>query len=216
MTASLLSIRQLISAATICLAATALAQPEQQESRLDAALADLASRETRDRGLTALLAQSGIQVGTPASMHVTMNNLLRTHPQQAERIKTTLIAALETQGAELEKSIREAQAPLSEAFYEILVISDGRGWGTAGPPCRERPAIGSFGWQHRGPGRHLSLGGRRDHNANPRAGSLFGRCRGGGPASGRHSIRMVSATVRDDGRQPGRTRHNSPRAPGGS
>jgi hypothetical protein len=91
----LLSIRQITSAAIICLAATALAQPEQQEPRVDAALADLASQDsgTRDRGLNALLAQSGIEVGIPAPMRVRMNNLLRTHPQQAERIKTTLIAA---------------------------------------------------------------------------------------------------------------------------
>jgi hypothetical protein len=121
------SIRQLIPAAIICLATTGLAQPEQQESRVDAALTDLASG-ARDRGLTALLAQSGIPVGTPASMKVTMNNLLRTHPQQAERIKTTLIAALEAQGAEQERSIREAQEPLSEAFYESwLFLTDAVG-----------------------------------------------------------------------------------------
>ena len=109
------------------MATTALAQPEQQESRVDAALADLASQDSgmRDRGLNALLAQSGIEVGTPTPMQVRMNNLLRTHPQQAERIKTTLIAALETQGAELEKSIRETQEPLSEAFGESwLALTD--------------------------------------------------------------------------------------------
>lgn len=124
----LVSIRQLIPAAIMCIATTALAQPEQQEARVGAALADLASRETRDRGLTALLAQSGIPVGAPASMKVRINNLLRTHPQQAERIKTTLIAALEAQGAEHERSIRETQQSPGEAFYESwLFLTDAVG-----------------------------------------------------------------------------------------
>jgi len=124
MTRSLLSIRQLIYAATVCMATTALAQPEQQESRVEAALADMASQDlgTRDRGLSALLAQSGIEVGKPTPMRVRMNSLLRTHPQQAERIKTTLIAALETQGADYVRLIKETQQPLSEAFGESWVF----------------------------------------------------------------------------------------------
>jgi hypothetical protein len=123
MTPSLLSIRQLISAATVCMAATALVQPEQQELMVDAALADLASQDlvTRDRALSALLVQSGIEVGRPVTMRVRINNLLRTHPQQAERIKTTLIAALETQGADYVRLIKETQQPLSEAFGEFWV-----------------------------------------------------------------------------------------------
>jgi hypothetical protein len=61
-------------------------------------------------------------------MKVRMTSLLRAHPQQAERIKTTLIAALEAQGAEQERSIREAQEPLSEAFYESwLFLTDAVG-----------------------------------------------------------------------------------------
>ena len=114
---SLVTIRRLVPAALMCIATTALAQPEQQEAQVDAALRDL-DQGARDRGLTALLAQSGIPVVTPASMKVRMNSLLRAHPQQAERIKTTLIAALEAQGAELEKSIRETHEPLGEAFGE--------------------------------------------------------------------------------------------------
>jgi len=111
----------------MCIATTALAQPDQSDSRVDAALRDL-DQGARDRGLTALLAQDGIPVGTPASMKVRMNSLLHAHPQQAERIKTTLIAALEAQGAEQERSIREAQEPLSEAFYESwLFLTDAVG-----------------------------------------------------------------------------------------
>jgi hypothetical protein len=120
----LVSVRQFIPAAIICIATTALAQSEQQESRVEVALADLASQDldTRDHALGALLSQSGIGVGSPSSVRVRINNLLRTHPQQAERIKTTLIAALETQGAEEEKLIRETQQPISEAFGESWVF----------------------------------------------------------------------------------------------
>ena len=49
----LVSIRQLIPAAIICIATTALAQPEQQESRVDAALADLASQDLDKRDMRA-------------------------------------------------------------------------------------------------------------------------------------------------------------------
>lgn len=93
----------LVLAAIICIARTALAHPDQQEeSRVDAALAGLASQDldTRERALSALLAQSEIEVGSPTPIRVRMNNLLRSHPQRAERIKTTLIAALETQDAD--------------------------------------------------------------------------------------------------------------------
>ncbi|HTB10613.1 MAG TPA: hypothetical protein VK752_03535 [Bryobacteraceae bacterium] len=119
--------RQLTYTAIMCLTPAASAQREQPQLPIDAALRDL-NQGARDRGLTALLAQSGIPVGTPAVMKVRMTSLLRAHPQQAERIKTTLIAALEAQGAEQERSIREAQEPLSEAFYESwLFLTDAVG-----------------------------------------------------------------------------------------
>jgi hypothetical protein len=123
---SFISIRQLASAAIICLAATALAQPGQQESRVDAALADLASQDldTRNRALTALLAQSGIEVHSPSTMRVRVNSLLRTHPQDAERIKTALIAALESVGAEYEKLMREDQELLEEFSEYSNALAD--------------------------------------------------------------------------------------------
>jgi hypothetical protein len=115
----LISMRQLISAAAICMATTALAQVEQPESRADVALKDLTSEDLhiRNRALNGLLAQSGVQVHGRNAMRITVNNLLRTHPQQAERIKTTLIAALERQGADHVRLIQESQ-PVSEEFGE--------------------------------------------------------------------------------------------------
>lgn len=113
-------LRQLTVAAMVCMAVAALAQTEQRESPVDAALRDLTSQDpgTRERALYALLAQSGIKVPVPNTMRVKVNNLLRTHPQQAERIKTTLIAALERQGADQIRQIQESQPPYSEEFAE--------------------------------------------------------------------------------------------------
>jgi hypothetical protein len=67
----------------------------------------------RDGALSALIAQSGIEVGNPSPMRVRINNLLRTHPQQAERIRTTLIAALERRGADYVRLVQAGQ-PFSE------------------------------------------------------------------------------------------------------
>jgi hypothetical protein len=107
MTPSLVRMRQLTYAAILCLTTAAWAQREQPESPIDAALRDLSSQETRERGLVELLAQSGIQVGSPGSR---MGNLLRTHPQQAERIRTTLIAWLEKQGEDYVRLVQAGQS----------------------------------------------------------------------------------------------------------
>jgi hypothetical protein len=64
MTPSLVRMRQLTYAAIMCLTTAALAQREQPESPIDAALQDLTSQDlgTRDRGLSGLLAQSGTKI----------------------------------------------------------------------------------------------------------------------------------------------------------
>jgi HEAT repeat protein len=122
---SLVGIRRLTSAAIICMATTALAQVERSEARVDAALAGLASQDldTRDRALSALLAQSGIKIGSPSPMRATMSNLLRTYPQQAERIRTTLIAALERQGADYVRLIQAGQ-PFSQDAESWMFLTD--------------------------------------------------------------------------------------------
>jgi hypothetical protein len=115
----LISMRQLISAAAVCMATAALAQVEQPEPRADAALQDLTSEDmhVRNRALNGLLAQSGVQVHGPNAMRITVNSLLGTHPKQAERIKAALIAALEGQGADHVRLIQESQ-PINEEFGE--------------------------------------------------------------------------------------------------
>jgi hypothetical protein len=121
----LVGIRQLTSAAIMWMATTAVAQVQQPESRVDAALQDLTSedRRTRDLALSALLAQSGIEVGSPGPMRVRMNGLMRTHPQQAERIKIALIAALEKQGTDHIRLIQESQ-PVSEDGESWMFLAD--------------------------------------------------------------------------------------------
>jgi hypothetical protein len=116
---------QLICVAIIFLATTASAQQDQRESRVDAALADLASQDpgTQDSGLSALLAEGRIDLNGVSSMRVTVNNLLRTHPRQAERIKTTLIAALERRGADHVRLAQRKQ-PVSEDPESWMFLTD--------------------------------------------------------------------------------------------
>lgn len=123
MTPSLVRMRRLTYAAIMCLTA-ALAQREQPESPIDAALQDLTSPDlgTRDRGLSALLAQSGIKVGSASRMRVWMNSLLRTHPQQAEHIKTTLIAAAERVGTEYQAAARDGLVHEDFAEYQMALV----------------------------------------------------------------------------------------------
>jgi HEAT repeat protein len=111
----LVSIRRLTAVAIICVATTALALVERPESRVDAALRDLASQAlgTRERAFSALFADSGLQA--PTTLRARVITLLRTHPKQEERIKTTLIAALERAGAEYPAAVS------SEEFAEYAM-----------------------------------------------------------------------------------------------
>jgi hypothetical protein len=120
MSPSLVRMRQLTYAAILCLTTAALAQREQPESPIDAALRDLSSQDTRERGLTELLAQSGIRVGSPGAR---ISNLLRTHPQQAERIRTTLIAWLEKDGEDYARQVQAGQ-PLSVDAESWMFLTD--------------------------------------------------------------------------------------------
>ncbi len=120
MTPSLVRMRQLTYAAILCLTTAAWAQREQPESPIDAALRDLSSQDTRERGLTELLAQSGIRVGSPS---VLIRDLLRTHPQQAERIRTTLIAWLEKQGEDYVRQVQAGQ-PISVDAESWMFLTD--------------------------------------------------------------------------------------------
>ncbi len=95
----------------ICLLA---AQADQRESPVDAKLYALSSPDlrTRDLALTTLLAQNGIVAKGPSTTQARVGGLLRTHPQQAERIKTALIAALEKAGKEYDALVRsDRQVP---------------------------------------------------------------------------------------------------------
>ncbi len=104
----------------VALAATALAQ---QPSPVDTALQDLASQDvpSRERGLTALLAQSGVRMRGANATRVAVVNLLHNNPEQAERIRTALIAALEQQGAEFEAYVKNGAKPSPEALAEPLL-----------------------------------------------------------------------------------------------
>ena len=86
--------------AVVGLAAMALAQ---RPSPIDAALRDLASQDvsTRERGLATLLAQSGVDVQGANATRVRVFNLLQRHPEEGERISTTLISALEQTGGRI-------------------------------------------------------------------------------------------------------------------
>jgi hypothetical protein len=120
----LAGIRQFIAATILCVTTTALAQPEQPESPIDAALRNLTVNAigTRERALYALLAESGIQVPNPVPIptRVRVNSLLRTHPQQAERIKIALIAATERVGAELKAVPDDLGEELAE--YQMALV----------------------------------------------------------------------------------------------
>jgi hypothetical protein len=120
MTHSLVGMREITCAAIMCLTTAALAQRKQPESPIDAALRDLSSQDTCERGLVELLAQSGIQVGSPGSR---ISNLLRTHPQQAERIRTTLIAWLEKDGEDYARQVQAGQ-PLSVDAESWMFLTD--------------------------------------------------------------------------------------------
>ena len=112
------------SAAATVLATAALAQ---RPSPVDAALQDLASQDLppRGRGITAMLAQSGVDVHGASATRVAVVNLLHNHPERAERIRTTLIAALEQMGAESQRLIGQPEALAAtrepnEGFSELL------------------------------------------------------------------------------------------------
>jgi hypothetical protein len=105
-------------------AAAALAQ---RPAPIDTAIQDLASQDlpTRGRGITAMLAQSGVDAHGASAMRVAVVNLLHNHPERAERIRTALIAALEQMGAESQRLIDEPEAPTAtrepnEGFSELL------------------------------------------------------------------------------------------------
>src|SRR5580704_17765522 len=97
--------------AVVGLSSIALAQ---RPSPVDAALRDLASQDmpSRERGLAALLAQSGVNVQGANATRVLVVNLLHNHPDQAEQIRTALISALEQWGAESEAHVKDGQGPL--------------------------------------------------------------------------------------------------------
>jgi hypothetical protein len=113
-----------LCAVAVCMAVAALAQPV---AALEAALRDLASQDlsARGRGLTALLQQSPARVQGANGKRLAVLNLIRAYPDQAERIKTTLIAALEQQGAEYERLIKETQNPVDEGFSELWLSLTG-------------------------------------------------------------------------------------------
>jgi hypothetical protein len=90
------------------------AQADQAESQLDPQLQGLSSPDirTRDRALYALLNQNGIAANAPSTTQARVGGLLRTHPQQAGRIKTALIAALEKAAEEYEALVKnDRQVP---------------------------------------------------------------------------------------------------------
>jgi hypothetical protein len=98
----------LIWLGAMALAATALAQ---RPSPVDTALRDMSSQDLliRDRGVTALLAQSGVNVGGASGTRVRVANLLHNHPERSDQIKAGLIAALETLAGEYETAMRYGQ-----------------------------------------------------------------------------------------------------------
>jgi hypothetical protein len=119
-------IRQFVAATIFCAATIALAQPEQPESPIDAAVRNLTANEigTRERALYALLAESGIKVPNPVPVptRVRVNTLLRTHPEQAERIKAALIAATERVGTEYQAAAREGLVQEDLAEYQTSLV----------------------------------------------------------------------------------------------
>ncbi len=118
----LAGIRHFVAATSLCVATIALAQPEQRESPIDAALQDLTARDvgTREHALYTLLAQSGnLQ---PASTLVRVNSLLRSHPEQAERIKVALIAATERVGTEVLAAARDGLGQEELAEYQMALV----------------------------------------------------------------------------------------------
>jgi len=113
----------LAAAAAMCILTTAYAQPAPP---IDVVLQDLASpdRLTRAQGLSALLAQSGGEAGGGNARRVSVIQLLHAHPEQAERIKTALITALEKLGEEYEAAMR-ANQQLDESFGEYsMALTD--------------------------------------------------------------------------------------------
>lgn len=115
----LVSILRLAAVAIICVT-TPSAQVERPESRVDAALRGLASQSlgTRERAFSALFADSGLQA--PTTLRASVITLLRTHPKQAERIKTTLIAALERAGAEYPTAVSEELAEYENSLADVV------------------------------------------------------------------------------------------------
>ena len=106
--------------ATVCAASATWAQPARRESSEDARIQDLESQDlrTRLRALSDLLAQSGVDSRGHYNIRVRVNSLVRTHPLQAERIKTALIAALEREGAEFARpAASDAQQAEGQAEY---------------------------------------------------------------------------------------------------
>jgi hypothetical protein len=109
----------LVVGAIIYVTGSAVAQ---ERPTIDAALMDLASQDlgTRDRALRGLLAQSAEQ--GKYAMRARVRHLLGAHPQDAERIKTGLITALEIAGTEYEKLMKEnKEMPEELSDYSIML-----------------------------------------------------------------------------------------------
>ncbi len=113
-----IGICRLFLAAIFVVAATR-AQQSQRESPVESYLQGLSSPDllTRSRALSGLLAQNGSEVEGPYTTQARVGGLLRTHPRQAARIRTALIAALEKAGDEYEAAARSQQVSEDLAEY---------------------------------------------------------------------------------------------------
>lgn len=94
----------------------------QPSASLDAPLHDLTDQghSTRQRGLAALLGQGDTETRAENATRMSVIGLIRSRPDQAERIKLALITALERLGDEYEASLK-AGVQLDEGFSDYSI-----------------------------------------------------------------------------------------------